>query len=120
MARPAQARFPRSGLPSAGVFAGPVAWFVSTVGNYALSPWVCAHKQPAVPALAAAMVAVSLYGAFLSWRALASVATAPADETGAGRPHRFIAGVGIMMSLLFALVIVVQGAAGVVFTGCER
>jgi hypothetical protein len=120
MAQLAQAGSTRAGLPSAGVFAGPVAWFISTVGNYALSSWVCAHKQPAVPALAAAMVAVSLYGAFLSWRALASASAAPSDETGAGRPHRFIAAVGIMMSLLFALIIVVQGAAGVIFNGCER
>jgi hypothetical protein len=110
----------RAGLPSAGVFAGPAAWFISTAGNYALSPWVCAHKQPAVPALAAAMVAVSLYGAFLSWRALASTPAAPSDQTGGGRPHRVTASIGIMMSLLFALVIIVQGAAGIVFTGCER
>ena len=73
-----------------------------------------------MPALAAAMLAVSLYGAFLSWRALAGTPAAPSDDTGSGRPHRFVAGLGIMMSLLFALVIIVQGAAGVVFTGCER
>jgi hypothetical protein len=98
-----------------------VAWFISTQGNYALAPWVCAHKLPAIPALAAALVVLSLFGGFLSWRAYATASPVPQpDMTGAGRPHRFVATLGIMMALLFALVIVVQGTAGVVFNGCER
>ena len=109
------------GLPSAGLFAGPLAWFVSTQGNYALTPWMCANKTPVVPMLAAAMVAISLFGGFLSWRAFASASPLPhPDVTGAGRPHRFVAAIGIMMAVLFALVIAVQGMAGVVFNGCER
>jgi len=109
------------GLPSAGLFAGPVAWFISTQGNYALVPWVCANKAPVIPILAGVLMGVSLFGAFLSWRALAGAPAGPhEDSTGAGRPHRFVAAVGIMMAVLFALVILVQGIAGVVFSGCER
>ena len=109
------------GLPSAGLYAGPAAWFVSTQGNYALVPWVCANKAPVIPVLAAALVALSLFGGFLSWRAYASASPVPQpDATGSGRPHRFVAAVGVMMAVLFALVIVVQGVAGVVFNGCER
>jgi hypothetical protein len=109
------------GLPSAGLYAGPIAWFVSTQGNYALMPWMCANKTPVVPMLAAVLVAISLLGGFLSWRALASAsAVPPSDITGAGRPHRFLAALGIMMAVLFALVIAVQGIAGIVFNGCER
>jgi hypothetical protein len=109
------------GLPSAGLFAGPLAWFVSTQGNYALTPWMCANKTPVVPMIAAVLVAISLLGGFLSWRAYASAShVPPLDPTGAGRPHRFLAAVGIMMAVLFALVIAVQGVAGVVFNGCER
>ena len=109
------------GLPSAGLYAGPLAWFVSTQGNYALTPWMCAHKTPVVPMLAAVLVAVSLIGGFVSWRAYASASPTPQEDvTGAGRPHRFVAAIGIMMAVLFALVIVVQGIAGVVFDGCER
>jgi hypothetical protein len=113
------ARWLQRGLPSAGLYAGPLAWFISTQGNYALVPWVCANKSPAIPVLAAALVALCLVGGFLSWRAFASAGSAP-DVTGAGRPHRFVAAVGVMMALLFALVIGVQGVAGVVFSGCER
>ena len=115
------ARGVHRGIPSAGLYAGPVAWFVSTQGNYALVPWVCAHKVPAIPLLAAVLVFVSLCGGFLSWRAFASAGPLPqADATGAGRPHRFVATMGMMSALLFALVITVQGIAGAVFSGCER
>ena len=109
------------GLPSAGLYAGPIAWFVSTQGNYALTPWMCANKTPVVPMLAAVLVVVSLLGGFLSWRALVNANSVPqADPTGAGRPHRFIAALGMMLAVLFALVISVQGVAGVIFNGCER
>ena len=37
-----------------------------------------------------------------------------------GRAGRFVAAVGIMMAVLFALVIAVQGIAGIVLNGCER
>ena len=109
------------GLPSAGIFAGPVAWFISTQGNYALTPWMCAHKIPVIPLLAGLLLALSLFGGFLSWRAFATRGSvAQQDEAGAGRPHRFVAALGIMMALLFGLVIAVQGIAGVAFSGCER
>jgi hypothetical protein len=109
------------GLPSAGLYAGPAAWFISTQGNYALVPWVCAHNLPVIPVLAAVLMAVSLCGAFLSWRALSSAGlVSHADSAQAGGPHRFVAAVGVMMAVLFALVILVQGTAGLVFNGCER
>ncbi len=109
------------GLPSAGIFAGPVAWMIDTQANYALVPWVCATQIRAVPMVAVAMLVVSFAGAFLSWRGYASRGGMrnPDDALG-GRPHRVVALVGIGTALLFALVIVVQGAAGLVFHGCER
>jgi hypothetical protein len=42
------------------------------------------------------------------------------DSTGGGRPHRFVALIGTGMAVLFALVIVMQGSAALVFHGCER
>jgi hypothetical protein len=109
------------GIPSAGIFAGPAAWLIDTQANYALVPWVCASRVPAVPLVAAAMFVLALVGAFLSWRAYATVAgSAAPDSPHGGRPHRFTALIGIAMALLFAVVILVQGAAGIVFHGCER
>ena len=98
--------------PSAGLFAGPAAWFLSTQVNYALTPWVCAHQIRIIPAVALALAALSLGGWFLSWRAYRAAGTGPAG--------RFLAAIGVAMALLFAAVILVQGAAGLVFHGCER
>jgi len=98
--------------PSAGLVAGPAAWLLSTQVNYALTPWVCAHQVRIIPAVALALAALSLGGGFLSLRAYRS--------TGATPVHRFLASIGIMMAVLFAAAILVQGAAGFVFHGCER
>ncbi|HEX2554273.1 MAG TPA: hypothetical protein VHL98_11260 [Microvirga sp.] len=109
------------GLPSAGIYAGPTAWLLDTQANYALVPWVCAHQIQVIPAVAAAMAALSLLGGFLSWRGYVAAAPAPEpDSTGAGRPHRFVALIGVGMALLFTAIIILHGAAGVVFHGCER
>jgi hypothetical protein len=111
----------RSGIPSAGLFAGPAAWLVNTELNYALVPWICAHKVQFVPAVALGAALISLLGAFLSWRAWATASPQPApDRSGAGRPHRFLAAMGISIALLFTLVILVQGSAGLLLHGCER
>ena len=109
------------GLPSAGIYAGPVAWLIDTQVNYAAVPWVCAHQVPLIPIFALAMAAISLLGGFLSWRAYANATPTPLpDSTGAGRPHRFLALMGIAIALLFTIVILLHGAAGIVFHGCER
>lgn len=109
------------GLPSAGVFAGPLAWLVDTQFNYAAVPWVCAHPGPLIPAFALLMALVSLLGGFLSWRGYASVApTSTPDSTGGGRPRRFLALMGVAIALLFTVVILLHGAAGIIFHGCER
>jgi len=109
------------GVPSAGVYAGPVAWLVATPANYALVPWVCAHEIQLIPVVALVLAGASLFGGVLSWRGYASAATTPLpDSSGGGRPHRFVALIGIGMALLFAIIILLQGAAGLVFHGCER
>jgi hypothetical protein len=111
----------RTGLPSAGLFAGPVAWMVSTQANYALVPWICASGLQLVPLVAAALAAASLFGGFLSWRAwTAAKPEAGGDPSAGGSPHRFVAAVGMLTATLFALVILLQGAAGLVLQGCER
>lgn len=122
------------GLPSAGLFAGPTAWLVSTQANYALAPWICTHGLRLVPIVAIPLVLVSLAGGFLSWRAFRQPQegdgrTVPSpdgsrartlDAPEGGRPHRLVAAIGILMALLFALAIVLHGVAGMVFDGCER
>ncbi len=109
------------GLPSAGIYAGPTAWLISTQANYSLVPWVCASQIHIIPVVAVAMAGVSLLGGFLSWRGYVTATPTPhPDSTGAGRPHRFVALIGVGIALLFATIIIVHGIAGMVFHGCER
>jgi hypothetical protein len=109
------------GLPSAGIYAGPAAWLVNTQFNYAAVPWVCAHQVPLIPVFALIMAVISVLGGLLSWRGYVTAAPTPLpDSTGAGRPHRFVALMGMAIAALFTAVILIHGAAGLVFHGCER
>jgi hypothetical protein len=110
----------REGLPSAGIFAGPAAWLAGTQANYALVPWICAHQVRLVPLVALSLAALSLAGGFLSWRAYRRAGSGAPETHGGGQPHRFTSAIGVGVAALFAAIIVVQGAAGLVFHGCER
>jgi hypothetical protein len=106
--------------PSAGIFLGPAAWVLNTQLSYAIVPWVCAHGSNIVPAAAIVGALIALAGCFLSWRAWTAQESGPSGERDGGRPHRFVAGMGTLMGVLFAAVILLQGVAGLVFQGCER
>ena len=106
----------------AGIFAGPGAWAMSTQASYALVPWICAHKINLVPVLALVFAAIALFGAFLSWRSWKGPAVEE-SEVHAGvmeAPRPFLGAIGALLGVLFALVILTQGAAGLVLNGCER
>jgi hypothetical protein len=100
----------RHRIPWAGLASGPLAWGLSTQLNYALPDWMCAHGINPVPWIALVLALFALAGGAMSWT----------SRQGAHDADRFLAGVGALMALLFALVIIAQGAAGFVFTGCER
>jgi hypothetical protein len=111
----------REGIPSAGLYAGPLAWLVSLQVNYALVPWICAHHVQLIHPVTVASALISIAGGLLSWRAWRSAGPeVPPDRSGGGRPHRFVALVGVLAAALFTLVILLQGAAALVLQGCER
>ena len=111
----------RRSLPSPAavvLFAGPLAWFADTGVNYASAGWACARDFPLVPVVAAMALAVVLAGGIVSireWRR-AGMATAPLG----GTPERLLAGLGALAAALFGITILLHGAAGLVFSGCER
>jgi hypothetical protein len=110
-----------SGVAWAGLALGPTAWAISTQANYALAAWVCAHRLQVVPLLAAGLALVSCGGALLSWRAWRHAGGPQQQALGSGGgPHHFVAGLGVLAGLLFALIILAQGAAGLLLDGCER
>src|SRR5437879_2894797 len=95
-----QSRFPWAGLAT-----GPGCWAINTQAGYALVPWVCAHHLNLVSPLAVLLALMSLGGAYLSRSARV------VERHGEG-PRRFLAGIGMAAGVLFALVILTQGAAG--------
>jgi hypothetical protein len=102
-----------SGLSWAGLAAGPAAWVLNTQVNYPLPAWTCARQFNPLPLFALGFVVVALIGGWLSWRAWRR----PAGRT---RGSRFVAGFSAGLAVLFALVILMQGSAALIFTGCER
>jgi hypothetical protein len=108
------------GMPSAGLVLGPAAWALNQGLNYAIVPWICAHKVNPVLFLALGLALVALSGAFLSWRAFLASGEPVTPSHAGGRPHHFLAGMSLALALLFTLVILTQGAAGLAFHGCER
>ena len=118
--RPAVTERVRAGLPSAGLWSGPLAWIVSMQPKYSLVPWICANQVPLIHPVTLVSVLISLGGGYLSWRAWAARPAAPMGSSAGGRPHSFVAGLGALSAVLFTLLILLQGAAGFVFDGCER
>jgi hypothetical protein len=119
VSRPALFRL-RRGWPSAGLFLGPAGWGLNTQLGYAAVPWACGNGINIIPVIAAVAMLPALYGAWLSWRAFGPESwTAPENPQG-GRPHHLLAGVGVLVGLLFALTILTQAAAAFVLHGCER
>lgn len=109
---------PRPWAAGAGLFAGPAAWAGNTLLNYALVGRACASGLPLAPLVSAAMLAVALAGGWLSWRDWHRVR--PGRAVLGGAPLHMLAVAGVLASLLFGAVILLQGAAGLVFSGCER
>jgi len=111
----------RSSLVAWSGFAmGPFAWGASTQANYTWVTLSCDAGVSSTTLLTLVFALISLTGACLSWRALRSLQSAPAEAPYKPRTERFVAGLGIGMGFLFALAILFQFAATLIFTGFER
>jgi hypothetical protein len=107
----------REGMSWAGLVAGPAAWFLAQQGGhlFAISSCGSAASHAAI-ALNVAALLIALSGASLSWRSHKRYVASPED--GQGKP--FLSLFSAFLALLFILIIVAQGAAGLFFVGCER
>jgi hypothetical protein len=108
----------RDGISWAGLAAGPFAWAVSFQLNYSIAHWQCVAKSHPAPLFSLLALLVAAGGAVLSWRAW----QVPDHGTGppmAAHARRFLAGASAGIGALFALVILLQLVAGLVFGGCE-
>lgn len=103
------------------MFAGPVAWLISTQLNYSLAASLCGPLGGTIGAAAIGLILLSLAGGAVSlsyWRA--QPAGLSLEDTTTRIPDKLIAGAGILMGLLFAAVIALQGSAALFLDGCAR
>jgi len=103
----------------AGLAAGPTCWAISTQLNYAMVHWACAHRPNVIPAIAAVLVVISLAGALWSWLAWGRYEGPglhiPEQD---GHPHDLLCGLGVAAGVLFAMVVAMQGIAGLLLDPC--
>ncbi|KAA3452183.1 hypothetical protein C7I87_03110 [Mesorhizobium sp. SARCC-RB16n] len=109
----------RLGTSWGGLLSGPLAWAISTQLNYALVPWQCNRQVPVVLPITLLLALLSLLGGMLSWRARRQGGAAFKAER-ARTTEQFVADLGILAALLFALVIVMQGSAALILDECLR
>ena len=111
----------RNGIDWAGLALGPAAWALSTQANYSLAGWSCTASLGPIPPFAFLLVLIALAGAGISWRAwYVAGATGGILLQDDGRSRSFLALLSMLIAFLFAAVILMQGAAGLILTGCER
>jgi hypothetical protein len=103
----------------AGLVSGPGAWALSTQVQYAATPLSCALGTSLNVALALILAACAVGGGVLSYGAMRRL-DATAGPSPGPEPRLLLARVSVLAAALFALGILLQGAAGLFLTGCQR
>ena len=108
------------GISWAGLAAGPGAWAASTQADYAFAEAQCLMGVHVLPVLSVLLALVALWGTWLSLRAYNTISAEP--DTGLRKPRTevFLSLIAVGTGVWFALGILLQAFAGVVFIGCER
>jgi hypothetical protein len=105
-------------LASAGIWLGALAWAASTQLNYSLVPWECDTGTRITPWIAGALVLLALGGGAVSWQSFRRRGQRLSTRPDAGTPFEMLAAVGMGASVLFALIITLQGAAPLLVLRC--
>ena len=102
-----------------GFALGPLAWGASQQTSYVLATTHCGAGQTTlILAVNALALVLALAGFGLCWRGWRM--PEGSRETGAARSEgRFTAGTGMLLSLMFAAVIVAQSLANLFLGGCR-
>jgi hypothetical protein len=101
-----------------GLALGPLSWMLNTQLNYSLIEWFCAAGWNPVPAIAAVFTVTSLVGSAISWLAWSRAGMRIPEQDG--QPHRLVRGISVAAGVLFAIVIALQGVAGLIVGACQR
>lgn len=106
----------------AGVLAGPLATLTQLQVNYALVLWACgARREWALHLVSLLALLVAVAAGLLSWRNWRRAGGGwEAEGAGVVPRSRFMAVVGVLISVLAALVVVAQWIAIFFYDPCER
>jgi hypothetical protein len=120
---------PRTDVPDAkeirglwtGLLLPPIAFLISLEVAYALVPAACSSRnQLPVHLVYFICLVLALLGGLTAWRWWKlQGATWPGEEGGPLARSRFMAGVGVFLSLLFALVIVAMWIPSFILDPCQ-
>ena len=95
----------------AGLLVGPALWAVNVQASQILPYVDCDASFRSGLALSIVSAMLTLGAGWVSWRE---------GGTRSNSASQFMAIVGALAALVFACALVLQAAAGVVLTGCER
>jgi hypothetical protein len=104
-----------------GLLLAPAAFLANLEIGYALVPVACRHGSSLpVHLVHVASLLLALGGAFVAYRAWpAGRPRWPDDEGSREARTRFMAGLGVVASLFFGLVILSQSVPGLVLSPCQ-
>jgi hypothetical protein len=105
----------------AGVLIAPLAWALQMQAGYILVQPACqAGRNTLLHIVTLAALLLAALGGFIAWRKWQQTGRAWPDEAaGALARSRFMAVLGLLLSVMFFLVIVAQGIASFVLHPCQ-
>jgi cytochrome c biogenesis factor len=120
---------PRTEIPDAreirglwvGLLLSPIAFLIALEAAYALVPTACSsHNELPVHLVYIACLLLALFGGLTAgrWWKLQG-ATWPGEEGGPVARSRFMAGIGVFLSVMFALVIVAMWIPSFLLDPCQ-
>lgn len=101
------------------VLLGPIAWILHLNVSYAVATLACAGGRMILIATTLLTLAIAAAGGWIGWRVWSEIG--PGSETDGsviGR-SRFMGAGGLALSVLFAVVILVQSIPPILYTSCE-
>jgi hypothetical protein len=105
-----------------GLLAGPIAWIIHLQTSYSLVIWVCkSGHEMALHILSLCCLLLAIGGALVAWAQFNACELTPAARSrdeGLIARSRFMALMGMMNSVLFALIIIAQGIPSFIISPC--
>jgi hypothetical protein len=105
----------------AGLLLAPLAFLLSLEVSYAAVTRACFDTgRGLIHLVQLGCLALAVVGGLVAWRTWRAEGSAwPGQEGGAPGRTRFMAGLGLLTSALFVLVILAQGIPGFVLSPCQ-